>query len=258
MPTWNTRQYERYTDERGRPFHDLVGRIGAAEPSYVVDLGCGTGELTATLAERWPEAMVHGEDSSPEMLKCAAAQAIPGRLDFTRADIRDWVPPRGVDVLVTNAALQWVPGHLELLDQLIRALRPGGWFAMQVPGNFDAPSHVLLTELRESPRWRERLGDDAVRPGAHGAAEYLAALAALGCVVDAWETTYLHVLAGPDPVLEWTRGTALLPVLDRLDDADAAEFEGEYAAALRAAYPPRDGRTMLPFRRVFAVAQKQR
>ena len=228
------------------------------EPALVVDLGCGPGTLTASLARRWPGARVVGVDASTQMVEQAQALATD-RLAFTRADLRDWTAPGPVDVLVSNATLQWVPGHLDLLPRLVDLLAPGGTLAMQVPHNFGAPSHVLLHELRNSPRWRGLVGDDvapglARRAGSAGAADYLRVLAASGCRVDAWETTYLHVLTGADPVLEWMRGTGARPTLQAVPDADRAAFEQEYAAALRAAYPAAPGGTVLPFHRVFAVA----
>lgn len=255
-PRWDPGQYERFADERGRPFFELVGRVRAERPERVVDLGCGTGALTAALVERWPEAMIEGLDRSPDMIAEAAARAIPGRLRFATADLTAWRPDRPVDVIVSNAVLQWVPGHAELLAGWVEALAPGGWLAFQVPGNDGAPSHVLLDELRASPRWRGRLEGVAEGPRVLEPARYLARLAELGCTVDAWETTYLHVLQGSDPVLEWVKGTALRPVVTALDGEERDAFLAEYAARLREAYPPRPFGTVLPFRRLFVVARR--
>ncbi|SFK88991.1 trans-aconitate 2-methyltransferase [Geodermatophilus ruber] len=255
--TWDPAGYLRYAGERTRPFTDLLARVDAADPRVVVDLGCGEGTLTASLAGRWPGARVTGVDSSPEMLAAAAARVVPGRVEFTLGDVRDWQPRERVDVLVTNAVLHWVPGHADLLVRWAGQLAPGGWVAVQVPGNFRAPSHVLLAELCRSPRWAPVLAE--VAPAADAVldpAGYLEVLAGEGLAVEAWETTYLHALAGTDPVLGWVRSTALRPVLARLGEEDTAELTAEYAAALRRAYPPRaDGTTLLPFRRVFAVGQ---
>jgi trans-aconitate 2-methyltransferase len=254
--TWDPGQYGRFAGERGRPFFELVGRIGAERPRRVADLGCGTGALTAALAARWPEALVEGVDSSPEMIAEAAARALPGRLAFTLADLRDWRPGGAVDVVVSNAALQWVPEHAGLLPAWARALQPGGWLAFQVPGNDRAPSHVSLDELRASPRWRDRLRGAAAGPRVLKPEDYLALLAGQGCEVDAWATTYLHVLQGPDPVLEWVKGTALRPVLTALAAGEQDEFLAEYRARLREAYPPGPSGTVLPFRRLFVVAHR--
>jgi trans-aconitate 2-methyltransferase len=253
---WDPRQYGGYADERSRPFHELLARVRATAPEYVVDLGCGDGGLTATLADRWPGATVVGVDSSAEML---AAGPGGGRVELRHGRIEDWTPDRPVDVLVSNAALHWVPGHADLLPRFVSALSPGGELAFQVPGNFGAPSHVLLDELRHAPRWRDRLGPaaDDVAPAVHEPARYLDLLARLGCAVDAWQTTYLHVLHGDDPVLGWVRGTALRPVLAALPPDDAARFEAEYGALLRQAYPPTQDGTVLEFRRIFVVATRR-
>lgn len=256
MPSWDPIQYGKFADQRSRPFFELTGRIAATEPRTVVDLGCGSGELTATLAQRWPTAHVTGIDSSPDMVAAAAGYAIVGRLEFAHADISTWRPPQAVDVIVSNAALQWVDGHLRLLPSLLETVSPGCWLAFQVPGNFTAPSHRLLAELRRSPRWAAKLGSGSTRAGSAEPAEYLRALAPLSRTIDVWETTYLQVLSGTDPVLEWVRGTALRPVLDLLDEREAAEFTGQYAAALREAYPRQRFGTVFEFRRIFVVARK--
>jgi trans-aconitate 2-methyltransferase len=255
---WDPQQYDVYADERSRPFHDLLARVPARQPRRIVDLGCGTGALTATLAERWPEASVLGIDSSAEMLAEAAARELPGRLEFRLGTIEGWQPECPVDLLVSNAALHWAPGHGQLLGRLLSGLAAGGWLAFQVPGNFRSLPHATLAELCRSPRWRGRLGWVPDRAAAIlEPAEYLDRLSAAGCQVDVWETTYLHVLSGDDPVLRWMRGTALRPVLAALaGDPAAAEFEQEYGARLRAAYPSRPYGTVLPFRRVFVVARR--
>jgi trans-aconitate 2-methyltransferase len=255
-PTWDPAQYARYTDERSRPFFELVERVRAERPRLVVDLGCGTGALTATLADRWPGALIEGLDRSPEMIAEASARAIPGRLRFDVADVRDWRPAAPVDVVVSNATLQWLPEHAALLPAWVGALADGGWLAFQVPGNDRAPSHVILDELRRSARWRGALAGAAAGPRVREPEEYLARLAGLGCRVDAWETTYLHVLAGPDPVLEWVKGTALRPVLTALAGEEREAFLAEYASRLREAYPARPFGTVLPFRRLFVVARR--
>ena len=255
---WDPLKYVQFGDYRDRPFFDLTGRIHAHQPHAVVDLGCGPGNLTAPLAQRWPQAKVVGLDTSAEMLAKAAVQAEsrPG-LSFGLADIAEWTPPAETDVVVTNAALQWVPGHREMLPGWLAALKPGAWFGMQVPGNFNAPSHVLMRELASSARWSPQL-DGVLRGGESVGepAEYLRIMLDAGCTADAWETTYQQVLSGTDPVLNWVRGTALRPVLAVLSDEEGRAFEAEYAAALRAAYPGTLHGTVFPFRRIFAVAQK--
>ena len=251
MHTWDPERYLAYADERGRPFVELVARVGATAPRTVVDLGCGPGNLTALLKERWPDADVTGVDSSPEMV--AAARSVAG-VDFAVGDLRTWRPDEPVDVLVSNATLQWVPGHLDLLPDLVGHVAPGGWLAFQVPGNFDEPSHTIRRDLAAEPEYAGFTAGVAT-PDAFDAATYLERLAGLGCTVDAWETTYLHVLTGEDPVFTWVSGTGARPTLQALPDDLRPAFEDEFKRRLRAAYPAGPAGVVLPFRRVFVVAQ---
>jgi trans-aconitate 2-methyltransferase len=264
MPSWDASTYLRFADERARPFHDLLARVAAEGPRHVLDLGCGPGHLTQVLADRWPGARVVGVDSSPEMVERARTRA-GERLSFVLGDVRSWTPDAPVDVLVANALLQWVPGHLDLLPGWVDRLSPGGWLAVQVPGNFDAPSHALMREVAALPEFAPHL--DGVLRGGESVADpvgYTEVLARAGCDVDAWETTYLHLLdpagaQGDDAVLAWVRGTGLRPVLDALaaDPPLRESFVAQYAALLSQAYPRRPWGTPLPFRRVFAVARRR-
>ena len=256
---WDPDQYLQFAAERGRPFDDLLGRVPEEDPAVVVDLGCGPGTLTRTLADRWPLARVLGVDSSPEMVQRAVAEGTSERLGFSVGDLRDWRPDEPVDVLLSNATLQWVPDHLVLLPSLVDAVRPGGWFAFQVPGNFGDRSHTAMAEVATSPRWRERFdGRDRARPAVEQPAAYLDRLAGLGCTVDAWETTYQHVLQGPDAVVRWVSGTGLRPYLQVLADDDEREaFLADYRALVALAYPERPWGTVLPFRRIFVVARRE-
>ncbi len=251
--TWDPDRYLTYADERGRAFVDLLARVDATAPQHVVDLGCGPGNLTALLAARWPGAEVRGVDSSPEMV--ARARESHPELGFEVGDLRDWRPESPVDVLVSNATLQWVTGHLDLLPALLEAVRPGGRLAFQVPGNFDEPSHTIRAELAAAAPYAAHTSGVAV-PSSHDPGTYLDVLAGLGCEVDAWETTYLHVLRGEDPVFTWVSGTGARPTLQALPGDLRAGFEREYRARLRAAYPEREGRVVLPFRRIFVVATR--
>ncbi|WP_030270763.1 methyltransferase domain-containing protein [Streptomyces sp. NRRL B-24484] len=263
---WDPAQYLRFADERTRPLHELVARMPALPAAPVVlDIGCGPGNSTAVLRERWPDAHLTGVDDSAEMLATARATGEP-HAAYLRADARDWDPAAAApDAIVSNATLQWLnpdgadrADHLPLVARWAAALRPGGVLAFQVPGNFDAPSHTLLAELRGSARWRHALGDGAERAGVHRSAEYLQTLLGADCTADVWETTYLTLLTGPDPVLEWVKGTALRPVLSRLaDPADREAFLAAYGALLREAYPAGEHGTVFPFRRIFAVARRR-
>jgi trans-aconitate 2-methyltransferase len=251
--SWDPERYLTYADERSRPFTDLLARIPATQVDRVVDLGCGPGHLTRLLKERWPGADVLGIDSSPAMVERAREQVSAG-VTFEQGDLRGWQADPPVDVLLANATLQWVPGHLDLLPRLIAQVVPGGWLAFQVPGNFDQPSHALLEDLSRDERFRAYV-EGVARPDAHDASVYLQALLRLGCTVDAWETTYLHLLQGEEPVFAWVSGTGARPVLQALPDGVRERFEAEYRQRLRTAYPPGAHGTVLPFRRVFVVAR---
>ncbi len=260
--TWDPKQYLKFADDRGRPFADLVARVDVPDAERVVDLGCGPGNATATLTARWPRAHVYGIDSDPSMVEAAGALAGP-RLSFALGDVREWRPDEPVDVILSNAVLQWVPGHLELLPGWVQALRPGGALAFQVPRMSGSPAGLVFTEVASAPRWREQLaGVSAPTVGATDQGlvrpldEYVDVLGRLGCRVDAWETVYHHVLAGEDPVLEWFSGTGLRPYLNALPAQERDEFRTAVAARLREAYPRRPFGTVLPFRRYFVVATK--
>jgi trans-aconitate 2-methyltransferase len=269
---WDATQYLRFGGERTRPFFDLLARVGAELPERVVDLGCGPGNLTVLLAERWPSAAVCGVDSSPQMIAAARklisagalrtagsgpvlASHAPG-LSFVLDDVRHWEPQSLPDVIVCNAVLQWVPGYRELLVRWAGRLADNGWLAFQVPGNSDQPADRIFREMVASARWRPLLRDVELNRQSADPAGYAKLLAGAGCEVDAWETTYVHVLDGDDPVLEWYKGSGLRPVLAVLDAGQAEDFLAEAGERLRAAYPPSSFGTVFPFRRVFTVAHR--
>lgn len=255
---WDPATYLRYGDERSRPFFDLLARVGADEPREVVDLGCGPGQLTASLAQRWPGASVTGIDSSSEMIDRALTLDSP--VTFTVGDVRNWTPSQRADVVLSNATLHWVPEHEDLLVRWAAAMPPAGWLAVQVPGNFDAPSHRALHAVGNDPRWREQVAPLLREEPVLDAAGYAALLTGAGCAVDAWETTYVHVLPAPDdadhPVLSWMEGTALRPVRAALGEGTGwTAFRAALAERLTSAYPARNGEVLFPFRRVFFVAR---
>lgn len=256
--SWDPDRYLVYAAERGRPFVDMVSRIDTSKPRRVVDLGCGPGNLTALLPARWPGADVLGIDSSKDMVDRAlndgASAGGVGGVRFELGDVRTWRADEPVDVLLANATYQWVPEHLELLPALVAQVAPGGWFAFQVPGNHGEPSHVLLHELAADPRFAGYT-DGVARPHSHDPEVYQEVLLELGCRVDAWETTYLHVLEGEDPVFTWISGTGARPTLQALPVGLREEFVSDYKQLLREAYRPGPHGTVLPFRRIFMVAQ---
>ncbi|WP_019643516.1 methyltransferase domain-containing protein [Novispirillum itersonii] len=256
---WDPQQYLRFTDHRTRPAQDLIARIPLQAPGQIIDLGCGPGLSTRALKARWPQAQVSGLDNDLAMLASARVSDPAG--DYSPADAGVWRPGPEVDLLFSNAVLHWLDNHAALLPALLRALRPGAVLAVQVPGNHAAPSHTLLQETAASrSRWQAALAP-VLRPDpVADPADYHRWLAPFASGLDVWESTYIQVLTGEDPVLEWVRSTLLRvvqAVLLTLPDgaAEAAAFEAAYAARLRGAYPRQaDGSTLFPFRRVFMVA----
>lgn len=261
-PSWDPGKYLQFESERARAWHDLMARLGDLDPATIVDLGCGPGHLTATLSAQWPRSRVTGVDSSAEMMAVASRLARPGHLDFEQATIEDWRPQRPVDLLISNAALHWVPTHLDLLRRWVTtAVAPGGAIAFQMPAiNHDGASEVMH-QVTTSPRWAERLGQVAAaiesrRAKVRPPQEYAEALIDLGCTVDAWHTTYVHAMPGDDPMLDFLVGTGLRPHLDTLvDPAEREELCTDMAVALRDRFPRREYGTLVAFPRVFAVAR---
>jgi trans-aconitate 2-methyltransferase len=254
---WDPDQYLRFGEERSLPFHHLVASVGHIDPSVVIDLGCGPGELTATLLDRWPAARITGVDLSEEMIRRAQELPQSNRLCFEIGDARTWRAPQPVDLMLANACFHWIGNHCSLFDHLAPQLASSGVLAFQVPANHTEPSHTLLRELCSSPRWRDRL-DGLPAIGVREPNWYLEELGGRGLEVTIWQTTYFHVLEGSDPVLEWVQGTLLRPALERLHEDRHREFLAEYGMLLQNAYPSRDGKTVFPFSRIFVVGTRTR
>lgn len=254
--TWSAAQYSKFEDERNRPIHDLLARLPAAEVRRAIDLGCGPGNSTDFLRQRFPDAVVGGLDSSADMLT-AARKRLPG-VTFELGDIATWRAAAPVDVIFANAALQWVPDHEGLLPNLLSSLAPGGSLAVQVPDNLDEPAHRLMREVAVAGPWAEALKNAAkARSSRHTPDWYYRVLRAQGTVVDVWRTTYHHPLAGVAAVVEWFKGTGLRPFLDPLDETTRAAYLARFTDALAEAYPAHpDGTVLLPFPRLFFVASK--
>ncbi|MGD8808879.1 MAG: methyltransferase domain-containing protein [Gammaproteobacteria bacterium] len=251
---WNPQQYLAFADHRLRPVIDLLARIPAETPERVVDLGCGAGNATNILQQKWPDASITGVDSSPEMMARARGEA--PEITWVDGDIATWRPETPPDVLFSNAALHWLGEHDTLFPALARCVKPGGWFAVQMPANFGAPSHTVATAVMQDPRWKPYIDPAVLPPGTHEPAYYYDLLRPLAETLDIWQIEYLQVLKGPDPVAAFTKGSLLPPVLESLPEAERGPFEDEYKARLRVAYPPRsDGATLFPFKRLFIVAQ---
>lgn len=249
---WSARQYTAFENERTRPVRDLVAAIPSTNVRLAVDLGCGPGNSTEVLAQRFPGAAVTGMDSSADMVS-AARKRLPG-IGFEVSDIERWNPPQAFDVILANASLQWLPDHASLYPRLASRLAPGGTLAIQTPDNLEEPAHRLAREVAASARWAAKIGD-VKHPARHSAAYYYALLRSHAGQVDVWRTTYFHPLAGAAAVVEWFKGSALLPYLARLDAEEKAAFIAQYQAEIAKAYPALDdGTVLLPFPRLFIVA----
>ena len=252
---WDPTQYLRFADERLRPAIDLLARVPLAAPKRVVDLGCGAGNVTALLAARFAGAAVAGVDGSAAMLE-RARKAAPGA-HFVQADIAAWHPDAPVDLLFSNAALQWLGAHRTLLPHLIGQIAPGGVMAVQMPAMNAAPLRAVQLAVAARGPWAAALAEVRPAPPILDVAAYDEMLSPYFATLEIWETIYLHVLRGPDAVVEWASGTSLRPYLDRLDEGLRAGFRHAYAEALRPHYPARtDGTTLLPFRRMFLLGRK--
>lgn len=256
---WNAAEYLKYSDERSRPLVDLLSQVHRHDIRRIVDLGCGAGNLTRTLADRWPEARVIGVDSSEEMLAEAVPKTVAGKLEFERGDIGRWSSGEPVDLIVSNAALHWVDDHPAVVSRLTTMLSPRGVLAVQMPNRFGTPSQIAIEQTVSDPRWASVLqGVGLHRGSVRPLLWYVYYLHDLGCTVNAWETTYFHVMTGENPVLQWLKGTALRPLIERLQNGQRAEFLQSLGLRLENAYPAREGITVFPMPRLFFVATRAR
>jgi trans-aconitate 2-methyltransferase len=253
---WDAAQYARFKDERARPFFDLLARVPEIDVRRAVDLGCGTGELTRELLERWPEAEIWGVDSSAEMLARAQADSAPLMLHFVQEDLRTWSPPAPLDLIFSNAALQWVPDHARLLDSLAAMLEPAGALAVQVPNNRAEVAYRLLDDLLAEPAWSGRLTGDLHLPRVETPHFYEERLRSLGFQVELWETIYHHRLGGPTEIVEWLKGATMRPILSALSGPDATAFLAALTPRIASAYPGDPDGVLFPFRRLFFVARR--
>lgn len=253
--TWNPQQYLKFGGERLRPARDLLAHVGLDAPQDIVDLGCGTGTVTALLRERWPDAQIIGIDNSRQMLDRARTMLpnVAWKLD----DLSAWAPAMPVDLIVSNAALHWLDDHATLFPRLLSHLRPGGILAVQMPAQHAAPSHQIGYDLAESPLWRDRLRGLVRRRPILDAGEYYALLRPHVASLDLWFTEYVQALTGDNPVAEFTKGSFVGTWLSALSGDEARDFEADYRRQIALAYPARsDGTTLFPFRRFFLIAQR--
>jgi len=252
--TWDPGQYLRWSEHRLRPAVDLLQRVPLTDPRHVVDLGCGTGNVTALLRRMWPQARVTGVDGSPAMLE--RARVSDAGVDWQQADIARWQPDAPVDVLFSNAALHWLDDHGTLLPRLLDIVAPGGVLAVQMPRNFGEPSHTTIVDVVQEGAWRDRLAPLCRREPCRAPAYYWDLLAPRAAALDIWETVYQQALTGDNPVADFVKGSWLKQFLDALEPSERGAFEAAYRAKVVRAYEPRaDGTTLFPFRRLFIVAR---
>ena len=260
--SWNPDQYLKYSNERVRPALDLLARVDIAAPKVVLDLGCGAGNVTEFLAQRWPDARVVGVDNSKEMLaKARASTAADPRREWIEADLKAYAPDSPADVVYSNAALHWHPDHARLFPRIFNWVVPGGVLAVQMPNQLQAPSHVAIADVVATPKWRDRLSTAREQTPVLTTADYFRLLSPNARAVDAWTTEYLHVLPasqdGAHPVVAWIKGTTLTPYLAALPDDLQRTLMDDVSQRVSAAYPALpDGRVLFPFRRIFVVASR--
>lgn len=258
MPAWDATQYLKFQQERTQPAIDLASRIQLEAPARVIDVGCGPGNSTAVLANRFPEASLSALDSSAEML--TVARASNPDVNWFQADITAWEPEEPYDLIFSNAVLQWVPDHAAVFPRLMRFLKPGGALAVQLPAHYSSPVHRCAVELSKQPEWCETTENARQRLISESRAFYYDLLAPQAARIDLWETEYIHIMESVEAILDWFRGTGLRPYLEALaDDAERSRFELELLERYRAAYPVQvDGKVLYPFRRLFIVAYQSR
>ena len=256
---WSANQYSLFEDERTRAVRDLIAAIPPRPVRHATDLGCGPGNSTEVLLQRYPDAQVTALDSDPDMIDKARERkrlCIP-RVRTVIADIAGWAVPEPQDLILANASLQWVPDHALLYPHLVRQLSEGASLAVQTPDNLDEPAHRQLREIASQGPWAAKFADLQLPPR-HNAAFYYDLLSPLCARVDVWRTTYHHpLMGGAEAVVEWFKGSALRPYLARLDEQEQADFLQMYLQAMQRDYPPAsDGKVLLPFPRLFVIATR--
>ncbi len=256
MTSWDPQLYLRFGENRTRASIDLVARIALAEPRRIIDLGCGPGNSTAILRGRWPNAEITGQDSDPEMLT-AASQSDAG-IRWIQGDAGSWGPGETYDLVFSNAMIHWLPDHAALVPRYFQAVAAGGALAVQVPLHTQSLLHREVLAIADEPRWRDATRNALRAIGHHDAEFYYDVLCRLTERIDLWVTEYCQVMAGPEAILAWIKGSGLRPFLAALSgDADRQQFEAALLERLTASYPRQpDGRVLFPYRRLFFIAYR--
>lgn len=256
MKDWNPDLYRQFEAERTRPARELLSRISLTRVTRATDLGCGPGNSTELLHQAWPEARITGLDTSQAMID-QARQRLPD-CQFELADISLWQAEQPQDIIYANASLQWLTAHDSLLPHLVSQLASGGILAVQMPDNLDQPTHRLMQKVAETTAWQHKIDPQvAQRKRLLTSEQYYDLLAAAGCRVDIWRTTYYHVMPSPQAIVDWLRATGLRPYLAELTDDEQSAWLADYLAEITLAYPPRqDGNLLMAFPRLFLVACK--
>ncbi len=256
MPRWDANLYLKFASERTQPAIDLVSRISLSNPERIIDLGCGPGNSTAILHQRWPKAEIVGLDNSEEMI-AAASNVYPDWI-WIKGDAATWIADKPFDLIFSNAALQWCGNHIELFPRLLKQVSPQGVLAIQMPAHFQSPVHQLMLEIAEGPAWRHQMRQAAKAISVGRPSFYYDILQAHTSRLDIWETEYSHVMESPESILEWIRGTGVRPFLEALkSDQQRRRFEELLLAGLTKVYSPqKDGHILFPFRRLFIVAYR--
>jgi trans-aconitate 2-methyltransferase len=258
MPTWDAQLYLQFANERTQPALDLVARLSSIpDPQHVVDLGCGPGNSTAILRQRWPDAKITGLDNSPEMI-AAARQSAPSE-SWLLADAASWNTDTPLDLLFTNAAIQWIPHHAALMPHLMEQLKPAGVLAVQMPSHYLSPLHQITLQVANDPAWNQRMDSARNALTKESPSFYYDVLQPLSSQLNIWETEYFHIMESPAAILKWFSGTGLRPFLEALEtEEQKREFERQMLEGYTKAYlPQKDGRILFPFRRLFITAVKK-
>jgi trans-aconitate 2-methyltransferase len=256
MPDWNPQLYLKFSDQRGRPAADLIAQIQLENPERIIDLGCGTGNSTERLHQRWPDAGITGLDSSPAMLR--QARASYPQWNWIESTIENWTPSATFDLIFSNAALHWVPRHEDIFPRLLQQLAPGGALAVQMPHNAASPANQAMRKVAADPRWSAALAGASESTFVQPPEFYYEVLRKLASRLNIWETEYLQIVDGPQAVLDWLRSTGMRPYLERLpDDAQRHQFEAMCLKEFEQAYPADDqGKALFPYRRMFIIAYR--